>query len=107
MASNINRRRIRFAVLISNEELDTAPLDMKRDFNAELMMTEGYIGICRIEDATLFIFRANVDTKGAAEKGKRIGFTSIGPVEDPVFLPDSQIKRPDYRRHPNYRYRRR
>jgi len=107
MASNVTVKRIRFAVLISNEELDAAPLDMKRDFNAELMMTEGYIGICRIEDATLFIFRGNADTKGVVKKGKRIGFTSIGPVEDPVFLPDSQIKRPNYRRYPNYRYRRR
>ena len=100
-------RRIRFAILISAEELATVPLDMKRDFNSELMMTEGYIGICQIEDATLFVFDGRADTQGVVKRAKRIGFTSVGPVLEPVFLQDSQIKRPDYRRYRNNRYRKR
>ncbi len=106
MAAHLGKR-IRFAILISNEELDTAPLDMKRNFNSELMMTEGYIGIHRIAEATLFIFNAIADTDEVVRKAKRLGFKSVGPVLEPVFLQDSQIQRPDYRKYPNYRYRRR
>ena len=100
-------RRLRFAVLIGAEELATVPIEMKRDFNAELMMTEGYIGICKIENATLFVFNGQANIQGVVKKAKRIGFTSVGPVEDPVFLPDSQIQRPAYRRYRNNRYRNR
>ncbi len=100
-------RRLRFAVLISAEELASAPMDMKRDFNSELMMTEGYKGICSIDRATLFIFDGRADISGVVKKARKIGFTSVGPVQEPVFLEDSQIQRPEYKRYRYNRYRRR
>lgn len=97
-------KRLRFAMLISSEELAAAPQHMKRDLSAELMTVEGYIGTADIEDAVMYIFDGHANINAVVNRVKRIGFASAGPVEEPVFIKDSQIHYPEYRKYRNYRY---
>ena len=97
-------KRLRFAMLISAEELQQAPQYMKRDLYAELLISPDYIGTAEAEDAVLYIFDGHANIDAAVARAKRIGFATAGPVVEPVFVKDSQIHRPEHRRYRNYRY---
>lgn len=99
------RKRLRFAMIISAEEWSSAARETRRDFMAELMMANGYIGTIHDETngAEWFIFGNPDASMTTAEKAKRIGFESAGPVTDPQFIENSALAMPQrprtYRRY--------
>ena len=99
------RKRLRFAMLVSSEEWSASPKDMRRDFMAELLMINGYIGAMHDETigAEWFVFGNPEASKEAAGKAKRIGFESAGPVVDPQFIENAALRLPQrprtYRRY--------
>lgn len=100
--------RFRQGVGIGLEEYGKDNFAMVREFQTELMMLRGYIGYFDTWDETLrvFIFDNIEDAAKAVKGAEQIGFRTVGNIEGPVHIANSELTRPHLKYYKGYDYHR-
>ena len=92
----LTRKRMRYALGIGLEEYNKVNITAVRDFHAELLMSEGYIGFADIWCGTLrmFIFDTEQEMKRLHEEAKKLGFRTAGMIDGIVSVSNADLNRP-------------
>lgn len=96
----LTRKRMRYALGIGLEEYNKVNIAAVRDFQAELLMSVGYIGYADIWCGTLrmFVFDTEPEMKRLHEEAKKLGFRTAGMIDGIVSVSNMDLKRPHLER---------
>lgn len=103
-----DRKRLRYGMGIGLEEYSSRNIDMVRGFQAELLISAGYIGwFDTWGTLRVFVFEDMKSRDRALKEARSIGFGSAGQIDGELFICNSSLQRPhlETMRSKNYFYK--
>lgn len=90
-----DRKRLRYGMGIGLEEYSSRNIDMVRGFQAELLISAGYIGwFDTWGTLRVFVFEDVKSRDRALKEARSIGFGSAGQIDGELFISNAVMKRP-------------
>ena len=89
------RRKFRHGIAIGLSELK-ADKAAARELNTEMLMHPGYVGFFDDNDmmARVYIFTSKESADDILKESKKMGFRTVGGVEEPFLIRNADLERP-------------